>query len=160
MVLAKHLSGLRSCSEAPKQPPVEPQTGSSPYVSLRRPFEEFRFLGFLLALFALGKWCIIYLGLVSGSHSSCVWVLRVEYSELDFSGDSAVTRVQCLAEQWIHVLRQYVALFDEFCMKWTRILRFSVSVLTQNGEVCSADASVLSLGMRAFLRGSRGWQQS
>ena len=29
-----------------------------------------------------------------------------------------------------------------------KILRFPVSVLTQNGEVCSADASALSPGMR------------
>ena len=47
--------------------------------------------------------------------------------------------------------------------KWTRILRCSVSALTQNGEVCSADTSALSLGMRCShleiwkLRGSRGW---
>ena len=34
-------------------------------------------------------------------------------------------------------------------VKWTRILRFSVSVLTQNGEVCSADASALTPDMRA-----------
>ena len=145
-----HLSGLPSYSEAPKQPPVEAETGSSPSVSLRRPFEEFPFRGFLLALFALGKW---YIGLVSGSHSSCVWVLHVNYSEFDFSGDSAVTRAQCFAGQWIRVLHQCVALLHKFCtfstVKWTRILRFSVSVLTQNGEGCPADASALSLGMRA-----------
>ena len=35
---------------------------------------------------------------------------------------------------------------------WTRILRCSVSVLTQNGEVCSVDASAFSLG-----RDARTW---
>ena len=51
------------------------------------------------------------------------------------------------------ILHQYLALLDELCafstVKWTRILRCSVSALTQDGEVCSADASALSLGMRA-----------
>ena len=118
-------------------------------------------------------------GLVFGSHASCVWVLHVQCSELDSSGNSAVTRAQCLTRQWRHVLHQCLALVDELhtfsTAKWTRILRCSVfslgivldSVLTQNGEVCSADASVYSPGMRCshleiwkfLLRGSRGWQR-
>ena len=37
-------------------------------------------------------------------------------------------------------------------MKWTWIQRWSVSVLTQHGEVCSADASAFSPGAILALR--------
>ena len=64
---------------------------------------------------------------------------------------------QCLARLWIHVLHQYFALLDDLhtfsTVKWTRIQRCSVSVLTWNGEVCAADASALSPGM-----GVRTWK--
>ena len=48
---------------------------------------------------------------------------------------------QCLARQWIHILHQFLVYRTFPTSKWTRIER-SVSVLLQNGEVCSADASV------------------
>ena len=85
----------------------------------------------------------------------------------DSSGDSPVTRRNAWLELWIH-----------FCIStwrfWTNCthfyvdvgsdLRCSVSVLAQNGEVCSADASAFSPGMRVqhlenwtlLLRASRG----
>ena len=90
----------------------------------------------------------------------CIWQLRFLFlgvacgvRKIGFFGRFAVFRAQCSAPQWIHVLHQYLALLDEFCtffaVKWTRSLRCSVSILTQNGEVCFADASALSAGMRA-----------
>ena len=80
---------------------------------------------------------------------------------MDSSADS-----ECLDRLWIHVLHQLQGGFEKNSLifysgpevedecfafstvKWTRILRFSVSVLTQNGEVCSADASALSPDIR------------
>ena len=70
-------------------------------------------------------------------------MLLVPTSEFDSSGDSAVARTQCLVRQWIHVHASVRGAFGRVffsSVKWTRILRFS--------EVCSADASALSLGMR------------
>ena len=84
---------------------------------------------------------------------SCVWVFHVEYRS-GFFRRYCDSLGACLSRQRIHVLHQYLALFGRIAhiiygVKWTRILRFSVSVLTQNGEVCSADASALCPGMRA-----------
>ena len=135
-----------------EQPPVEAEPGPS-HVSLRRLSEEFPFLGFLARAVRNWKYGALFpYGLIFGSHVSCVWVSHVEYT-IGFFGrccDSLGAMAGSTVDTCSH---QYLALSDEFCtlskVKWTRILRFSVSVLTQNGEVCSADASALSPGMRA-----------
>ena len=65
-------------------------------------------------------------------------VLLVEYRELYSSGDSVVLG----SNAWLD--SGYM-----FCISaWRFWMRCSVSVLTQNGEVCSADASVYSSGVR------------
>ena len=75
-------------------------------------------------------------------------MLLQEYS-VGFVGRFSGYSPQCLARQWIHVLRQYLAPLDDLhtfsTVKWTRSLNLFFSVLTQNGEVCSVDASVFSL---------------
>ena len=57
----------------------------------------------------------------------------------------------CIISSWPRRFLDEVCSFST--VRWTRILRFSVSVLTQDGEACSADASALSPGMRA-----RAWK--
>ena len=113
-------------------------------------FLKFCFLGSMLALFALGIWCIISSWPVPDNYLFGFLVLPCGVQFFDSSGDVWV-REQHLARRWIHVLRQFPRLLDELhtvsTAKWTRILRCSVSVLKQNGEVCSADASVYSPGM-------------
>ena len=86
------------------------------------------------ALFARGEQGALFPhGLVSDNHVSDVCVLHVDFGNLDSSGDSALTRGQCVARQWIHVLHQCLVL-DELrtfsTSKWTRILR-CLSVLSQ-----------------------------
>ena len=55
----------------------------------------------MLVLFALGILCIISFVLAS------VWVLLWSTDIVDSSGDDFSSWVQCLVQQWIHVLRQY-----------------------------------------------------
>ena len=102
------------------------------------------------ALFAIGILVLslftLYLAVASSLSGCCL-----EYRELHSSGESVVC-TQCPARQVIHVMRQsWLFFLDELytisTSKWTRILVF-FSVLTQNGEVCSADASIHSLDMR------------
>ena len=97
-------------------------------------------------------------GLVSDSYLSYVWVLPCGVRCIGFPG------AQHLVRQWIHVMLQYIWLWDEFSTfstsTWTRNLRCSFSVLTQNGEVCSVDASGYCPCARShpeFLRAARGW---
>ena len=110
---------------------------------MRRLSEEFPFLGFLLALFAFGNLLHYFLIPSYLAVTRENWIVR---EILRLFVRNAWNR------QWIHALHQYLALLDEFCtfstVEWTRILRCSVSVLTQNGEGCSADASAFSPGMR------------
>ena len=84
--------------------------------------------------------------LVSSSLFLGIWVLLVECGTLDSSGHDFVRRA-CFVRQWIRGLRQCLAL-DEFhtffTFTWTRILKYFFSFLTQNGELCSADASARS----------------
>ena len=160
------LSGLPSYSEARKQPHVEAETGSIIIRQSTEAFEEFPFLILLLALFALGNmvhyfFMALYLAVVCPVFGCCLWstvnwilwVMRW------------CSRVHCLARFWQHVpseccLRNTVLDLSEdslviaamlgfmndfrtFCTwLWTRILKFSLSILVQNGEVCSADVSV------------------
>ena len=120
--------------------------GPSSCASPRKLLEEFLILG-LLALFALETWCILLLRPVSGSLPSvsgcCMWntdhwILR----EMTWSMGAMLGSTVDMG------LRQYLA-FDEFhtisTLPWTRILKRLVFVLTQNGEDCSADASVFGL---------------
>ena len=72
-------------------------------------------------------------GLVSGSHTCCVWVLPVEYRNLN-SPAILWFFAQCLDRQWIHVLHQYLALFDA-AVKWTRILRWCFFVTMKGREL-------------------------
>ena len=51
-------------------------------------------------------------GFVSGSHTSCVWVLPVEYRKLNSPAILSLF-AQCLARQWTHVLHQCKTLPDE-----------------------------------------------
>ena len=88
---AGHFSRYAQCPTAQGSVPVvvQPQVlgqgtglsrGPSSHVSQRRLSDEFLFLGFLLALFALGNYGASFpYGLASGSHASCVWVFNVEY---------------------------------------------------------------------------------
>ena len=71
------------------QPPERLSRGHR-HVSLRKLSEEFPVLGFVLELFALEKKCMFPSGLEPGSPVSGVWVLLVEYRELDSSGDAAI----------------------------------------------------------------------
>ena len=127
--------------------------GPRAHVSLRRLQEEFPFLRFLLTLIALGNlvhYFLIPSHLAVTRHVTvcCMWntEIRILREILRLFGAMFGSTV-------VHVLHQCLALLDELrtfsTTKWTRILRCSVSVLTQNGEVCSADASALSPGMRA-----------
>ena len=106
--------------------------------------------------------------LVSGSLSSvsgcCMWG-----GSLDSSGDDFVYGRSAWLDSGYGVCGS-TWLLDEFhtvsTSPWTRILKCSLSVLTQNGEVCSADASVFWSSSRCshlgisilLLRASRGWQ--
>ena len=47
--------------------------------------KNFSFLS--LALFALGIWCTVFVGLVPGSHCSLRLGVAFEYGKLDFTGD-------------------------------------------------------------------------
>ena len=111
----------------------------------RRLLEFVLFLGFACSVRAVRTW-------KHGAHyspTSCtwqpflgVWVLHVDYGTLDSSGDDFVRGA--MVRQWIRGLRQYWALeeFHTFSTStWARILAF-FSVLTQNGEECSVDASI------------------
>ena len=82
------LSGLPSYSEAPKQPHVEAETGS---ISLRRPLKNFLSLVSCSRCVRTWKYGALFLhGLVPGSSVSVVWVLLVEYRELDPMGYAVV----------------------------------------------------------------------
>ena len=131
-----------------EQPPVVAEPGS---IVMRQSTVAFRGISFprflARALRTLEMWCIISLW-------PCFWQLRVRclgvacgLRKIGFFARSALTREQCLAQQWIHVLHQCLVLDARRTFspsKKTRILRCSVSVLTQIGEVCSADASAFS----------------
>ena len=97
------------------------------------------FLHFLLARFG----AFFRRGFVSGSHVSCVLVLPVEYWTKHSSGDSTVLRAQCLAQQWIHVLQQYV--LDEFTQNFYVYLDSNPEVFFLRSPAerrgCSVDAS-------------------
>ena len=76
-------------------------------------FRRIPFLGFWLAQFAPGNMVpyfpmALYLAVTCPVSGCCMW-----FMELDSSGDYALTRGQCLARQWIHVLHQCLVL-DEF----------------------------------------------
>ena len=98
-------------------------------------------------------WCIISV-LVSGSHASCVWVLLFGVQRIGFFGrfcfySCAMLRstVGTCSASALGAFGRNLHIFSS--AKQTRILRCFVSVLTQNGEVCSVDASALSPDMRA-----------
>ena len=128
------------------------------------------------------------LGIISGLHARavCTWKFgalvlalyltvtcsmsgccRAEYSALDSSGDDFTgcatfgsTVDTCYAS--VHWAFRRISTISTSI--WTRNLRCFVSVLTQNGEVCSVGASGCCPCMRCshtnpeFLRAARGWQ--
>ena len=74
------------------------------------------------ALFTLGNMAhyfllALYLAVTRPVTGCCLWD-----TELDYSGDSAVIRAQCLAWQWTHVLHQHDGMHTFSTAKWTRIL--------------------------------------
>ena len=84
----------------------------------------------------------------------CIWQSRVRCLgvvcgvRIGSSGDSALTRGATLGSTVETRSAQYGTRWDEShifsTLPWTQILKCLVSVLTQNGKVCSADASVFS----------------
>ena len=75
-------SGAGECG-AFSRPPLQPMVVATERIHYHVPVHGglWKYLSFLLALFALGKWCIIPLFRpVSCSHCLFVWVLPVEYS--------------------------------------------------------------------------------
>ena len=107
-------------------------------------------------------------GLVSDSYLFFVWVLPCGVQCNWILREMTLPRAQHLVRQWIHVMLQYTWLLDDFptisTSTWTRNLWCFFSVLTQNGQVCSVDASGYCPCMRClhthpeFLRAARGWQ--
>ena len=96
----------------------------------------------LLALFALGKWCIILLLLVSGSLFLGVWVLHVDYGTLDSSGDDFVRGCNAWLDSGYGAcdstwLLEELSIFST--STWARILALFLLLI---GEVCSVDASI------------------
>ena len=132
--------------------------GPSSYVSQRRTSEEFLFVGSCSRCSHLEIWCIISLwprirqsGFLCLGDTCGVQIIGFFGRFCGYSGamlgstvDTCFASVLCLWMNYAHFL--------------LRILRCSVSVLTQNGEVCSADASAFSMRWKLILRGSRGWQ--
>ena len=113
--------------------------GPSSHVSLRMPLEEFPFHGLLLALFALGN--VVHYLLVALYLSECCLRNTVIGSIGRLSGycrnaclDSGYTF--CASALLLNVISHF------FYVEVDSNLKCSLSVLTQNGEVCSADASV------------------
>ena len=63
------------------------------------------FLTFVLVQFALGIWFIISVSLYLAVIVPGVWVLLL-VAKIGFFGRCLLSWVQCLVQQWIHVLRQ------------------------------------------------------
>ena len=61
---------------------------------------------FVLALFALGLWCIISVSLYLAVIVPGVWVLLMS-TKIGFFGRRLFSWGQCLVLQWIHALRQF-----------------------------------------------------
>ena len=105
-----------------------------------------KYWSFLSALFALGILYIIppfsslYLAVIACSFGCCLWS-----TVIGFSGDPGATLCAMLGSTVVTCSAAVLAFLDElhtFSMStWTRIAAY-FSVLTQNGEVCSVDASV------------------
>ena len=96
---------------------------------------------FVLAQFALGIWYIV-------SSCLCFWqsLFRVSgcclcVRKLDSSGDDFSSWVQCLVQQWMHVLRQYSGGFGRmyiFSTWWqTRLLKRHFSIRFERRSVPS-----------------------
>ena len=87
--------------------------GPSSCVSLRLLLGEFRsvFLSFVLALFALGIWCLISFVPVSGSHCSGRLGIAEEYGKFGLFGRCLFPLVQCFTclrealGEFLHFLR-------------------------------------------------------
>ena len=141
--------------------------GTSSCARPRRLFGRLSYPG-LLALFALGNMAqysstTLYLAVFTSMSGCFVWD-----AEHWILWEMTLAVAQCLARRWLHVLRQYLA-FRRIAyfstLPWTRILKCLVFVLTQNGEECSADASVSVLvallapgNLEILSRVSRGWR--
>ena len=114
------------------------------YIIMRQSTEAFGILSVplgLLALFALGKWCIVLLLLVSGSLFSVSGCCNVEYGTLDFSGDDFVRGA--MLGLTVYTGLATVLGFGRISHIFYVDVGSDFSVfLSQNGEVCSVDASI------------------
>ena len=127
-----------------KQPPEEAEQGS---IDIRQSAEAFRrvsFLGLCSRCSHLEIWCIFsFWPRIEQSCVLCLW--RYMWStELDSSGDARFFGAQYLARQWMHAMLQYTWLWANFLVVLVDLDKdpeVFLSVLTQNGEVCSVDAS-------------------
>ena len=137
------------------------------FVSPRRPFEEFPFLVFCMRCSHVETWCIKFLMASYLANTLPVSGCYLRSTENYYSGDSAVTRSQCLARQVDTFSASVLGAFG-------RIAHFLCSEVDSNLEVFSLRSHaewscvlsrfqswyvLLALGnLELLLRGSRGWQ--